>query len=336
MPAGEGMWLPKSRGDVAQPWLVAKGLVASILFALGLAAFLLVRRATGALEAPLPPLLLVLTATALFAWVSSVRIACQWRTDRGAIVVSPFEQTVATWLPLVTLTMVAVACSYPGRRVVDWLVWVPVILANSIGPEVMLRFRRPGKNPARRSSPAVSLDDVAPLADESGTLLQQLSRSRDAEGRESVHGTLVAEFARANGPLLFTSRSARRSNCCRRSRWKSPKVPMPASNWHKCSTTAPGLKCGWHSRQLIRQRSGWNSLPETALNNWRTASRRSVPALSPLCPSGIIRAASRTWYSADLRLRRRVYEQHANRYWCGYTLPGGRRAAAIGRNRRAP
>ena len=186
MSAGEGMWRDESHGDVAQPWLVAKGLVASILFALGLAAFLLVRRATGALEAPLPPLLLVATAAALFAWVSSVRIACLWRTDLGAI--------VATWLPLVTLTMVAVACSYPGRRVVDWLVWVPVILANSIGPEVWLRLRRASKNPARRSSTAVAVDDDPPSA-ESGTLLQQLSRSRDADGRESVHGTLVAEFA---------------------------------------------------------------------------------------------------------------------------------------------
>jgi hypothetical protein len=186
MSVGEGMWRDESHGDVAQPWLVAKGLVASILFALGLAAFLLVRRATGALEAPLPPLLLVATAAALFAWVSSVRIACLWRTDLGAI--------VATWLPLVTLTMVAVACSYPGRRVVDWLVWAPVILANSIGPEVWLRLRRASKNPARRSSTAVAVDDDPPSA-ESGTLLQQLSRSRDAAGRESVHGTLVAEFA---------------------------------------------------------------------------------------------------------------------------------------------
>jgi hypothetical protein len=194
MSAGEGMWRDESHGDVAQPWLVAKGLVASILFALGLAAFLLVRRATGALEAPLPPLLLIATAAALFAWVSSVRIACQWRTDRGAIVASPFERMVATWLPLVTLTMVAVACSYPGRRVVDWLVWAPVILANSIGPEVWLRLRRASKNPARRSSTAVAVDDDPPSA-ESGTLLQQLSRSRDADGQESVHGTLVAEFA---------------------------------------------------------------------------------------------------------------------------------------------
>ena len=36
---------------------------------------------------------------------------------------------------------------------------------------------------------------VSESIDDSGTLLQQMSRSRTAEGHESIHGTLVAEFS---------------------------------------------------------------------------------------------------------------------------------------------
>jgi hypothetical protein len=201
MSAIEGTWRAASRDQAGQRWPIAQGLIASIFFALGLASFLLVRRATGALAVPLPLLPLTATAMAIFTWVWGVRIAWARQADRGAIVASPFDRIVVIWLPLVTLMAVAVACSYPGQRVVDWLVWLPVIVANSVGPQRVARWWRAHASTTFRASPtscnptAAGLEQPSEASEDSETLLQQLNRFRDADGRETVRGTLVAEFA---------------------------------------------------------------------------------------------------------------------------------------------
>ena len=137
MSASEATWRDVVRGRAARQWPIAQGLITPIFLALGLAIFLLVRRASGALVAPLPPLALFATAAGLFAWVWSVRLAWSWRANRDAVVTPQIDRMIVVWLPQLTLMLVAVACSYPGRRAVDWLVWLPVIVANSIGPQLI-------------------------------------------------------------------------------------------------------------------------------------------------------------------------------------------------------
>jgi hypothetical protein len=195
MPAIEGTWRAAAADCATKRWPIAQGLFASIVFALGLAIFLLVRRAMAALVEPLPPLALVATAVGLFAWMWAVRLIWSSRTDRGTVVSRRIDGIIAEWLPQLTLLLVAVACSYPGRRIVDWLVWLPAIVAISVGPQLIIRWRRHDAAPtAHGSSASPTINAIAPI-DESGTLLQQLSRSRDADGREMVQGTMTAEFA---------------------------------------------------------------------------------------------------------------------------------------------
>ena len=137
-------------------------LAASIALLLAIGVLIFVRRLSGALEVPLAPIPLAVTATGLLAWASAVRLRLR---DRRI-----------PWLLALVLGLFAVACSYPAARAIDWLVW--------LGAFAVLAL-----TPARRSSPANGSDL------EAGQILQQLSRSRGAEGSEIVHGTLLAEFA---------------------------------------------------------------------------------------------------------------------------------------------
>jgi hypothetical protein len=202
MSASDATWRAVVRDRAARQWPIAQGLVAPIFLALSLAIFLLVRRASGALVAPLPPLALFATAAGLFAWVWSVRVAWAWRANRDAVVTPQIDRVIVVWLPQLTLMLVAVACSYPGRRAVDWLVWLPVIVVNSVGLQLIARWSRHATIPATTTAARRCPSSLAALPvtvrasnDASGILLQQLSRSRTADGHESIHGTLVAEFA---------------------------------------------------------------------------------------------------------------------------------------------
>ena len=117
---------------------------------------------SGALDTPLAPLPLVLTAGGLLAWTAAIRLRLG---DRRI-----------DWLAATALALFAIACSFPGDRSIDWLAWLTV-------------FAVYGLVPARRSSPAIGSDK------RSEQVLQQLTRSRIADGSEAIHGTLLAEFA---------------------------------------------------------------------------------------------------------------------------------------------
>ncbi len=160
MLATDGTW--HDAEEAADDWrrAVALALWASVLLAIVIAVLLFARRIGGALDSPLAPLPLVFTAAALLTWACAVRL--RLRDRRGV------------WLAAIVLVLVAFACSYPGNRAIDWLVWLTVFAAY-------------GLVPARRSSPAIGCDKAA--------VLQQLIRSRSGDGSESIAGTVVAEFA---------------------------------------------------------------------------------------------------------------------------------------------
>jgi hypothetical protein len=160
--ATDGTW--REVENAVDDWraAIAPALVASLALALAVAVFLFVRRVSGAFDTPLAPLPLLLTTGGLVAWSAAVRLRLRdHRVD---------------WLSAVVLALFAVACSFPGSRWIDWGVWLAAIVAY-------------GLIPARRSSPA---SESITNSDE---LLQQLTRSRTADGCEAIHGTLVAEFA---------------------------------------------------------------------------------------------------------------------------------------------
>ena len=160
--ATDGTW--RETEDAVDDWRAAivPALIASLALALAVAFLLFVRRLSGALDTPLAPAPLIMTATGLLAWASAIRLRLR---DRRV-----------DWLAAVVLVLFASACSFPGSRVLDWLVWVTALAAS-------------GLIPARRNSPAIRSEKDAEQ------LLQQLTRSRAADGCEAIHGTLVAEFA---------------------------------------------------------------------------------------------------------------------------------------------
>ncbi len=141
---------------------IAPALVASLVLLLAIAGFLVARRLSGALAESLAPVPLVITAIGLLAWAMAVRLRlCDWRVD---------------WLLTVVLALFAFACSYPANRAVDWVVWSTTFAGFALVP-------------ARRSSPAIG------MSSDKDAVLQQLTRSRAADGCETIRGTLVAEFA---------------------------------------------------------------------------------------------------------------------------------------------
>jgi hypothetical protein len=129
------------------------------------------RRASGDVISPLPLALLIPTAVALVAWAWLLRLP-----DSGTL-----DSRFSFWLPLIVILLFALALSYPGTRIFDWLVWLAAIAAALVGPpRVLPSRRRPAVNARKRRGQQF--------------LIQNLKRYRCAEGRESVVGTLAAEF----------------------------------------------------------------------------------------------------------------------------------------------
>ena len=156
MSAGEGTWRAELHGDCAA---VADRSVASLrrsFFALGLAVFLLVRRATGALDCAVAA-----AATRrdrrrhCFAWASSVRIACQWRTRSRSDRLSAARSTGRD-VAAAGHAVVGRGCLLVSRALVSWTGWFGCrsIWRTAIGPRCCCDCGGLRKNPARRSAPA--------------------------------------------------------------------------------------------------------------------------------------------------------------------------------------
>ena len=161
-------------------WPLADVAVASLGVVLALGCFLVVRRAVGALSAPLPGPRLAATAGLLFAWAVLVQ----------ALLKRKLGPVRAFSLPLAALLLFAVACSYPGPRVVDWAAWLTAITAFMLSNHARrIAGGRRSRNSGERGSPATAGEMDA------GQVVQQLTRYRTAAGQDVVRGTLAAQFA---------------------------------------------------------------------------------------------------------------------------------------------
>src|SRR4029079_16830469 len=114
MRATDGIFQSLSVRAGSKGWPVPPIVAGSICFVATLGLFLFMRRATGALNAPLATPQLIATAIVMCLWALMVR-------EFTARRVTYF------WVSLSTMILVAVACSFPVARVVDWLVWLPAI-----------------------------------------------------------------------------------------------------------------------------------------------------------------------------------------------------------------
>jgi hypothetical protein len=159
-------------------------MLASTIPALALGFFLLLRLAGGALTSPLPAPQLFAAAFVLCIWAACLRL------------LSPADS--ASWLtlglPLCVVLMFAIACSYPGTRLIDWLVW-PAAIAILFTVTQLRSTAGPPRGPVHRGKQTTPAAPAIESEPDSQQILQQLTRYRDAEGRESVHGNLIAEFA---------------------------------------------------------------------------------------------------------------------------------------------
>ena len=105
-----------------------------------------------------------------------------------AVLVREFtgKRPIFFWVSLGTLLLVAIACSFPAVRIVDWLVWLP-----TIGMVAALPFA-PKSQSRQTTAVRPQASDVNDALDQ---VLQQVTRLRTAEGKDAVRATLTAEFA---------------------------------------------------------------------------------------------------------------------------------------------
>lgn len=162
MLATDGTWRDTGSPLVAWRGAIAPALRASLILLLLVGALMLVRRLSGALDSPLAPAPLIATAAGLAAWGIAVRF--QFGCRRVA------------WVTFAVLALFAIGCSFPGGRFVDWLAWTGALTAVWFIP-------------AKLQLPVAG--SVSPIEQ----TLQELTRSRAADGIETIRGKVVAEFA---------------------------------------------------------------------------------------------------------------------------------------------
>jgi hypothetical protein len=194
-----------SRRLSQRPKLVTAALLAAATPLTILALLVFIRRLLGAFERPAPPAMLIASALTIgvFAYVS------RWlwwslAPSRGAGAgPSPAGmQAVVKWTPSVAIVLLTIGLSWPLSRLVDWIAWVPLWIA-----DILWRARFAAGRPTACSKRAIAgapeAADPPPgfAADTErdipagATIVQHLTRFRDQEGHESVAGTLRADFA---------------------------------------------------------------------------------------------------------------------------------------------
>jgi hypothetical protein len=172
MPATDGIFRSMISRAGDKGWPLPAVVAGSIFFVTALSLFLFIRRATGALTAPLATPQLVATAVVMCLWAIVVR---EFTAKRAAYF----------WVSMGTMLLVAIACSFPVARVVDWLIWLPAIGCIAVLP-LAKRMQLPR---SRRGPLSVIEPDANPEH-----VLQQLTRFRTADGKDALRGTLYAEF----------------------------------------------------------------------------------------------------------------------------------------------
>ncbi len=182
---------------------VAVASVVAILVAIG--GLFLARRLTGALSADLPPLVMLFFAFGTAATLAFSRIA--WR--RSFPLETPedlsFADRVLGWTSSMALALLAVGCCYPANRTTDWLIWLPLLVADQLWRQNFFDAGEPWAPsnydeasltvPPTRTIPTRAVVD-APKQDysELQNIVQQLYRLQNDQGLDVIYGTVRADF----------------------------------------------------------------------------------------------------------------------------------------------
>jgi len=177
----------------AQPAMVST--VASIVVGLLAIGLLIVgRRLSGAFSADLPAGAMLLLALVTASVLTYTRIA--WR--RNFPLETPEELSFADqllgWGSSLALALLAIGCCYPANRTADWLIWLPILVADQLWRQNFFDAEELGSSVVEdlqeESRPRLALADT-PQHD---AIVQQLYRLRDEQGQEVIYGTVRADF----------------------------------------------------------------------------------------------------------------------------------------------
>ena len=178
------------------------GSIVAIVVTVGV--LLTARRLLGEMNGELFPGLMLALALASAVIVTYARLA--WR--RNFPIETPADLSgvdqVIGWGTSIGLACLAVGCCYPGYRTVDWLIWLPILVADQIWRQDFFDAGQPGAMtelvedfswPAAITADSAISNEVAEgefAFDEN--ILQQLFRVREDDGVETIYGTVGADF----------------------------------------------------------------------------------------------------------------------------------------------
>lgn len=158
------------------------------------------RRLAGAIQSNLNPSAMLLLALISAAAASLARIA--WR--RSFPLESPAELTLADqlvgWGSSLGLVLLAVGCCYPGDRTSEWLIWLPILVADQFWRQTFFDAGEPLASIAEAedfSRPTLDDETISPHTDDfapDDNIVQQLYRLQGEQGQEIIYGTVRADF----------------------------------------------------------------------------------------------------------------------------------------------
>jgi hypothetical protein len=183
----------------ARPAIVRNAALVGVgaLFAIGL--LIAARRVAGALTVDLA--IAPLTATLLAAAGIVLGGRAAWR--RAGVVAAKDVELVYAWMGTAAIVQLSIGCAWPGPDGFAWLLPLPLLFGDHFSRVAFLNTREAsrGVHPRGPTDEVVEAAEVPPLAPpfegqkSEGEPLQQLTRVRNTEGIESIHGTLTADIA---------------------------------------------------------------------------------------------------------------------------------------------
>jgi hypothetical protein len=183
----------------ARPAIVRAAAFVGVGALLAIGLLITARRIAGALTLNLGVAPLVVTLLLAAVIVLGGRAALR----RVGVATAKDIELAFAWAGTAAILLTSIGCAWPGADSYAWLLPLPLLVGDHFSRVAFLNARDAGRgiHPRGRSGEAVETGGVAPHArpfeegEAEATPLQQLTRVRDAEGIESIHGTLHAEFA---------------------------------------------------------------------------------------------------------------------------------------------
>jgi hypothetical protein len=194
------IWELEAEGEYLSPQVMRALVVGGLVVLYAVALLLVARRMMGALTEELAGPVVVATALLSFALVSGLRVLW-WRTFSEPEIVdslspnlspnpSPeyrgggFQKAWIGWGASLTLVLIVGAISFPRGGSQQWMIWLPVLAADQ-----WLRWRMFAEKP-----PAEQMGAKAIQLQTAGDAWQQVVRTRDVAGVETVTAALRADF----------------------------------------------------------------------------------------------------------------------------------------------